>query len=163
MKFADFLSKRVPTNFLVSKDQKILINSSYPGDMIKDEDKIEYKTIPLTDVPEDFMKNENLEEIKKIANSLCENDGFLVVKNIDNYEFRFFIKNKVETEHSILQKMFEDLNKDFKMKRSNLEFINGNEDTKTLFINLRNQIQGKLDAAKAKRERKAIKRIANLK
>lgn len=160
MNFAQFLAKRVPTNFFIKKEQKILINFSYPGDMIEGEDKIEYKTIPLTDAPEDFFKNENLEEIKKMASELLPNyTGFLVVKNEDSYEFRFFIKGTEETEHSRLRKMFEDLNRDFKIKRSNLEFIHGGEDAETLMKQLRVTIETNLQKAKEKRERKATKRI----
>lgn len=164
MNFAEFLSKRVPTNFFVKKEQKILINSSYPGDMINGEDKIEYRTIPVTDAPEDFFKNENLEEVKKMANTLFENNnGFLVVKDsiTDNYEFRFFIKGKEETEHSKLRKLFEELNRDFKIKRSNLEFIHGGEDAETLMKDLRRIIETNLQKAKEKRERKAFKRALN--
>ncbi len=160
MKFVEFLSKRVPTNFFIKKEQKILINFQYPGDMIDGEDKIEYKTIPLTDVPEDFFKNENLEEIKKIASELLPNHtGFLIVKNEDSYEFRFFVKGTEETEHSRLRVLFEALNRDFKIKRSNLEFIHGGEDAETLMKQLRITIETNLKNAQLKRERKASKRM----
>lgn len=160
MKFVEFLSKRVPTNFFIKKEQKILINFQYPGDMIDGEDKIEYKTIPLTDVPEDFFKNENLEEIKKMASELLPNNtGFLVVKNEDSYEFRFFVKGTEETEHSRLRVLFEALNRDFKIKRSNLEFIHGGEDAETLMKQLRITIETNLKNAQLKRERKASKRM----
>ena len=160
MKFVEFLSKRVPTNFFIKKEQKILINFQYPGDMIDGEDKIEYKTIPLTDVPEDFFKNENLEEIKKMASELLPNNtGFLIVKNEDSYEFRFFVKGTEETEHSRLRVLFEALNRDFKIKRSNLEFIHGGEDFATLMKQLRITIETNLKNAQLKRERKASKRM----
>ncbi len=160
MKFVDFLSKRVPTNFFIKKEQKILINFQYPGDMIDGEDKIEYKTIPLTDAPEDFFKNENLEEIKKMASELLPNNtGFLIVKNEDSYEFRFFVKGTEETEHSRLRVLFEALNRDFKIKRSNLEFIHGGEDAETLMKQLRITIETNLKNAQLKRERKASKRM----
>jgi len=160
MKFVEFLSKRVPTNFFIKKEQKILINFQYPGDMIDGEDKIEYKTIPLTDVPEDFFKNENLEEIKKMASELLPNNtGFLIVKNEDSYEFRFFVKGTEETEHSRLRVLFEALNRDFKIKRSNLEFIHGGEDAETLMKQLRITIETNLKNAQLKRERKASKRM----
>jgi hypothetical protein len=160
MKFVDFLSKRVPTNFFIKKEQKILINFQYPGDMIDGEDKIEYKTIPLTDAPEDFFKNENLEEIKKMASELLPNHtGFLIVKNEDSYEFRFFVKGTEETEHSRLRVLFEALNRDFKIKRSNLEFIHGGEDAETLMKQLRITIETNLKNAQLKRERKASKRM----
>lgn len=160
MKFVEFLSKRVPTNFFIKKEQKILINFQYPGDMIDGEDKIEYKTIPLTDAPEDFFKNENLKEIKKMASELLPNNtGFLVVKNEDSYEFRFFVKGTEETEHSRLRVLFEALNRDFKIKRSNLEFIHGGEDAETLMKQLRITIETNLKNAQLKRERKASKRM----
>lgn len=160
MKFVEFLSKRVPTNFFIKKEQKILINFQYPGDMIDGEDKIEYKTIPLTDAPEDFFKNENLEEIKKMASELLPNNtGFLVVKNEDSYGFRFFVKGTEETEHSRLRVLFEALNRDFKIKRSNLEFIHGGEDAETLMKQLRITIETNLKNAQLKRERKASKRM----
>jgi len=160
MKFVDFLSKRVPTNFFIKKEQKILINFQYPGDMIDGEDKIEYKTIPLTDAPEDFFKNENLEEIKKMASELLPNNtGFLIVKNEDSYEFRFFVKGTEETEHSRLRVLFKALNRDFKIKRSNLEFIHGGEDAETLMKQLRITIETNLKNAQLKRERKASKRM----
>ena len=160
MKFVEFLSKRVPTNFFIKKEQKILINFQYPGDMIDGEDKIEYKTIQLTDAPEDFFKNENLEEIKKMASELLPNNtGFLIVKNEDSYEFRFFVKGTEETEHSRLRVLFEALNRDFKIKRSNLEFIHGGEDAETLMKQLRITIETNLKNAQLKRERKASKRM----
>ena len=130
--------------------------------MIDGEDKIEYRTIPLTDTPEDFFKNENLEEIKKMASVILrEHDGFLIVKDptIDSYEFRFFVKGKEETEHSRLRVLFEALNRDFKIKRSNLEFIHGGEDAETLMKQLRTTIETNLKNAQLKRERKASKRM----
>lgn len=153
MTFEQFLSKRVPTNFFVGKNQKVIMNISFPGDMIFEEDQIVIEQVKIDNIDEnkDIVKK-YLEETVKFPF-----DGVLIIKteNVEEYECRFFIKNKEETEYSKLFKDFEKLNSDFRIKKSDIEFVSGDMNCAEMISSLRTAITEKIRKAEEKRKRKS--------
>lgn len=173
MNFGTFLSKRIPTNFFVGKNEKLVINHNFPGEMIDGEDIIEYIDCEQSEFKDKFTKalgnfkeDGNLEFKDNAINFLdvllkdlgyTGYTGFLVVtKENETKEIRLF-KPYVGpiTEHGTLREKFAELNQKYKIKKSDLEFVSGRIDTNEVINSTASFCEMKINKAKEKREKKA--------